>query len=222
MKHIFDVALSKKLIAGGMLGIAWMLWVFIPAYSPSLGTFFFLPPLVLISLFVWAGFVMFSLYCLVSMIVLFKKSAKEAVLPFALCLACFLAGNVLETYGANVRLDMFRHNLTAFDQQVDLIEKQLLANEGTEKAVYGFHMLDDFTVEELGDPFNVVAYYETNGVLTLRFLHAVSMQAHHRGYLYRSDGQLDSAIAEGEWMEAVINSNWCTVGSSIDLGATPE
>jgi hypothetical protein len=157
------------------------------------------------------GLPIFTIYTFVGIFTQWKNHKIRALIPFALCICFFFLASVARDYGFRLRMNTFRTNLPRFDEKVRSVVAELQRKIENEAKLEQPYQAGQFDLPHLGRPYVIYAELETNGVATVLFTHVVTLNLHHRGYMYRSDGDFKAALRDWEHIQEPINEHWCAV-----------
>ena len=206
-----DMKMRTRIIWCSVFGLGWLVCTFIPVWSPERGVFLTFPPVLFITLPVVIGLPLFTIYSLVGVFTQWKTHKARAFIPFALCICFFLLASVANRAGFRIRMKTFRENLPMFEEKAMSVVEELQTDVADGKELKQPHHAGTFNLPHLGRPYMVYAELETNGVATVRFTLIVTINLHHRGYMYRSDGNFKAALKDWEHIQEQINEHWCAV-----------
>jgi len=194
-----------------VLGLGWVFCTFLPVWSPERGTILTLPPVLFISFPMFIGLPVFTIYSFVGIFTQWKKHKARALIPFTLCICFFFLASVASNAGFRMRMNTFRTNLPKFEEKAASVVAELQRKVEAGEDAKQPYQAGQFDLPHLGTPYVIYAELETNGVATVRFTHVVTINFHHRGYMYRSDGDFDAALRKWEHIQEPINEHWCAV-----------
>ncbi|MBN1673596.1 MAG: hypothetical protein JXR37_21295 [Kiritimatiellae bacterium] len=193
------------------LGVGWTAFRFLPVWSPERMIIWTLPPLVLVFLLCFFGLPVFTVYSFVGVFTQWKRCKARAFIPVLLCVGFFFLASAASHVGLQMRISSFRRHLPEFDEKAQSMVQRLRDKGAQGSNLERVWAEDKFSPRHVSRPYKVYAELETNGVAAVRFSHVVTLNFHHVGYMYRSDGDFDSALWDRERIQERINKHWCAV-----------
>lgn len=198
--------MKKRLIITVTMCVLHLIGKYFASRSITFLTIMVVPPTSLVvGAFFFIGLFAIAVWNLVGIFKLWREYKAKILIPFALCLPFFFLGGLVSEFGLKRRIAAFQAELLGFEKKAEAVVEELrtrsTADNLTERSCH-FGTYDKFTV------YGVV---DTNGLPTVRFLRAITMNFHHLGYMYRPDGTFGAALLDRECIQAPINDKWCAI-----------
>ncbi len=202
------MTLQWRLVITVAMGTLHLIGKFFSAKSIMFLTVLACPPTSLVlGLFFLMGLFAVTVWNAIGVFTMWRTHRTKALIPIAVCLPFFLLGGLAGTLGLNARIETFKHDLPEFQTKAEAVVREL--QDRAESATVR-NKQSNYFGRHAG--FNIYAEADTNGIPTVRFVRVVTINLHHRGYMYRPDGNLKSALREREWIQTSINEKWGAIG----------
>jgi hypothetical protein len=203
--------MKKRLIITMVVGVLHLVGKFFSAKSITFLALLACPPTSLVLGVVFGvGLFAVTVWNIVGVFTMWRTQKAKALVPLALCIPFVFLGGVAGDMGLDQRIRDFRGALPKYEAKATAVIAQLhqrTESAGSERDSKYFGKFPDENPY-----FNICAELDTNRVATVRFVRVISLNFHHRGYMYRADGDFKSALRVREWIQAPINKNWCAIG----------
>jgi hypothetical protein len=202
--------MKKRLIITVAVGALHLTGKFFSAKSILFLALLCIPPTSLVLGLVFTlGLFAVTIWNIVGVFTMWRIHKAKALIPLALCIPFVFLGGIASDLGLHQRIRAFRDTLPKYEEKVASVVDQLHQRKEISDPQHNSNHFGRFPDNH--GLFNVYAELDTNGVATIRFVEVISMNFHHRGYIYRADGDFKSALREREGIEAPINKNWCAI-----------
>jgi hypothetical protein len=200
--------MKKRLIITVAVGVLHLIGKFFSAKSSLFLALLGVPPILVLGLVFLLGLFAVTIWNIVGVFTMWRIHKAKALIPLALCILFVFLGGIASDLGLDQRIRAFRDALPKYEEKAASVVDQLHQRKEVADPQHDSNYFGKFPDHSR---CNIYAELDTNGVATIRFVEVISMNFHHRGYMYRADGDFKSALREREGIEAPINKNWCAI-----------